>query len=173
MKNSLKKKSLFGFIFIAILMSSVSAKTLSPARQKVLETALSLGGTPYKWGGTTPDGFDCSGFVQYVFKKAIGMNLPRTADEMYDKCKIISPSERETGDLMFFTSGGRISHVGIYCGKYKNNKDPNSRLNGKVVFISAMSEGDHKGVKIADIEARYWKTHFYCYGRLLPPSPSK
>ncbi len=164
--------------FIAILLctfglvSVLSAAQISEKRQKVINTALSLGGKEYVWGSNSEDngGFDCSGYVQYVFKKAIGMELPRTAEAQLKACKRISPSEREPGDLMFFWDGGKVSHVGIYCGKYTNHKNPNSPFNGKVVFISAISEGSRTGIKIADIEAPYWKKHFLCYARVLPSS---
>ncbi|MCR4742468.1 MAG: C40 family peptidase [Treponema sp.] len=157
------------FILFIYFSLPLFAKTTAK-RQAVIDLALSCGGTPYKWGGTTREGFDCSGFVQYVYLEALGKKLPRTADEMLEVCKRIPASEKEPGDLIFFWAGGKISHVGIYCGIYTNYKRPDYFLNGKRVFISAMSSGDRKGVKIADIEAPYWKRHFYCYGRLLPPA---
>lgn len=171
------KKFLFALLMFVTMVpafcDSVGFKSnLSEKRQKVVITALNQGGKKYVWGSNDPSngGFDCSGLVQYVYKAGAGLDLPRTAADIYKVSKKISPEEREPGDLMFFMSGGKISHVGIYCGKYTNHKDPNSRLNGKYVFVNAMSEGEHKGVKIADIEAKYWKTHFYCYARVLPPS---
>lgn len=163
------RKYLLLFLLFIMVASSLAAKT-TEKRQAVIDLALSCGGTPYKWGGTSRDGFDCSGFVQYVYLNAVGKKLPRTAEEMLSVCKKISPSEKQPGDLIFFGSSGKISHVGIYCGKYTNHKNPDYFLNGKRVFISAMSDGDRTGVKIADIEAPYWKNHFYCYGRILPPA---
>lgn len=173
--KAMKKK--FAFISVLFLLVGVNlfadsvGLKVSEQRKKVVMLALEQGGKPYVWGSTDPKvGFDCSGLIYYVYSTAAGKKLPRTAKEIYGVCQRISPDQREPGDLMFFWDGGSISHVGIYCGKYTNHKNPNSRLNGKVVFISAMSEGQHKGVKIADIEAPYWKKHFYCYGRILPPS---
>ncbi|WP_026695723.1 C40 family peptidase [Peribacillus kribbensis] len=94
-------------------------------------------GTPYVWGGTSPSGFDCSGFIYYVFKEQ-GIYLPRTSSTLYTNVglKVSSPSP---GDLVFFnTSGSGVSHVGIYIG---NNE-----------FISAESSG----VKVSSLTNTYW-----------------
>ncbi|KRN12658.1 peptidoglycan DL-endopeptidase cwlO [Fructilactobacillus fructivorans] len=72
-------------------------------------------GTPYVWGGSTPAGFDCSGFVQYVFGQA-GYSLPRTTYSQYSATQHISSSQAQKGDLVFFSQGGDLYHVGIYLG---------------------------------------------------------
>ena len=72
-------------------------------------------GTPYRHGGASPDGFDCSGFTQYVFAH-FGGNLPRTAAGQFNCGTFVEKSELEPGDLVFFKSSSRISHVGIYVG---------------------------------------------------------
>jgi cell wall-associated NlpC family hydrolase len=99
-------------------------------------------GIPYKSGGTTPAGFDCSGFVQYIYKKG-GITLPRQADEQYntlDPIKVPRP-----GDLVFFSvNGKKIDHVGIYSGDYR--------------FIHSPSSG--KTVSYADIRIGYWKERY-------------
>ncbi|WP_409294652.1 C40 family peptidase [Peribacillus sp. SCS-26] len=95
-------------------------KTAAPApsanyRAKAISVAKSELGTPYRWGGMTPSGFDCSGLIKYSFGKA-GKVLPRTAAEMYTKgSKVSSPA---TGDLMFFApnKASRPTHVSIYVG---------------------------------------------------------
>lgn len=80
--------------------------------------AMSLVGTPYRWGGSSGSGFDCSGMVQYVYRNALNVGLPRTSREMAAAGRRIAPSELQTGDLVFFnTSGKGISHVGLYLGK--------------------------------------------------------
>jgi cell wall-associated NlpC family hydrolase len=72
-------------------------------------------GVPYRYGGTTPRGFDCSGLVQYVYAQ-LGVRLPRTAQQQYGATRRVSRSAARPGDLVFFFGGGGISHVGIYAG---------------------------------------------------------
>ncbi len=173
-KNFLSLKA--SLLLIVILLTSTFAfaatrRTLSSERQKVINTALQLIGTKYVWGGTTTAGFDCSGYVGYVYANALGKQLPRKASAIYSKCKIIDSKSKEPGDLMFFTdSSGEITHVGIYCGIYHSTKNKNSRLEGKRVFISSVSSGPSTGVQLELISASYWKTLFKCYGRILPAS---
>jgi cell wall-associated NlpC family hydrolase len=85
-------------------------------RAKVLREAAKLKGTPYRYGGTTTRGFDCSGYTGYVYKYA-GKKLPRTARQQYAATKHISRSAAKPGDLVFFRNGGGgVYHVGIYAG---------------------------------------------------------
>ena len=84
--------------------------------KRVLREAYKLRGTPYRYGGTTPNGFDCSGYTGYVYKKA-GKKLPRTSRQQYSATKHISRSAAKPGDLVFFkNSSGRVYHVGIFAG---------------------------------------------------------
>ncbi|GEK32942.1 C40 family peptidase [Kurthia sibirica] len=77
-------------------------------------------GVPYVWGGTTPSGFDCSGFTSYVYKQVLGKTIPRTSGAQYAGSKKISKSQLKTGDLVFFSaSGGSITHVAMYAGNGK------------------------------------------------------
>ncbi|MEU2897295.1 C40 family peptidase [Streptomyces sp. NPDC001273] len=85
---------------------------------KALRIAASKKGSPYQWGATGPNRFDCSGLTLYSFKKA-GKKLPRTAAQQYNKTRHISSGSRRAGDLVFFHSGGYVYHVGIYAGKGK------------------------------------------------------
>lgn len=80
----------------------------------LLDTALSLEGSPYSYGGTTPRGFDCSGFTRYCFDKALGMELPRTAAGQAALGESVSMDELQPGDLLFWGSGSGVYHVGIY-----------------------------------------------------------
>ena len=95
----------------------------------------------YRWGGTTPKkGFDCSGLIQYSFKKA-NISLPRTASSQYNKTKRISISQLQSGDLIFFHTRQRrrtrINHVGIYLG---NNQFIHAPRRGKTVSITRLNK---------------------------------
>lgn len=73
-------------------------------------------GVPYVYGGTTPRGFDCSGFTQYVYRNALGIELPRSAAAQYGMGESVAFSDLQAGDLLFWGSGKGIYHVGIYIG---------------------------------------------------------
>jgi cell wall-associated NlpC family hydrolase len=118
--------------------------------RRIMQTAMRYTGVSYVFGGSTPDGFDCSGFVQYVFARS-GVSLPRTADQQYDVGQAVSYSRLQPGDLVFFTTyASGASHVGIYLG------------NGR--FISATSS---RGVVIDPLESRYWGSHYIGARRIL------
>lgn len=92
------------------------SSTTTTFRAKVLREAAKLKGTPYRYGGTTTRGFDCSGYTGYVYKKA-GKKLPRTSRQQYSATKHISRAAAKPGDLVFFRNGGGgVYHVGIYAG---------------------------------------------------------
>ncbi|MFJ7200283.1 MULTISPECIES: C40 family peptidase [unclassified Streptomyces] len=95
--------------------TDAQAATLS---MKALNIAASKKGSPYRWGATGPNRFDCSGLTFYSFKKA-GKKLPRTAQQQYNRTRHISASHRQRGDLVFFHYGRSVYHVGIYAGKGK------------------------------------------------------
>lgn len=73
-------------------------------------------GVPYVYGGTTPSGFDCSGFTRWVFEHAAGVDLPRTAAEQSELGKRVSLDKLKPGDLLFWGNGSGVYHVGIYAG---------------------------------------------------------
>jgi cell wall-associated NlpC family hydrolase len=81
----------------------------------VLAIAARYVGTPYVYGGTTPHGFDCSGYTDYVYRQ-LGISLPRTANQQLKATRHVPRSQARAGDLVFFVSGGRAYHVGIYAG---------------------------------------------------------
>jgi lipoprotein Spr len=106
-------------------------------------------GTPYRLGGTTKKGVDCSAFSQFLFASVYGLSIPRTAREQYNLTNRISRTELKEGDLIFFNTHGGISHVGVYL---QNNK-----------FVHASTSG---GVMISDIFDEYWVRRFVGVGRL-------
>ena len=124
-------------------LAAESTSTTAPASAQdaignMLLQSVSLMGIAYKWGGNTPDtGMDCSGFVRYVFKRSLGINLPRTAAEMAKVGKRVSLNDLEPGDLIFFnTKRGSNTHIGIYLG---NNKFIQSPRTGENIQISDLS----------------------------------
>ena len=108
--------------------------------------AMGLLGVPYKRGGTSEEkGFDCSGFVRYMYEKSVGLVLPRRAEEQAKVTEEISRSELKPGDLVFFNTLKRtFSHVGIYVGDGK--------------FIHAPRPG--KAVRVDDMREAYWQNRF-------------
>lgn len=123
---------------------------LNPFQKQVCRVATSELGTPYQWGGTTPeDGFDCSGFSQYVYQQE-GISIPRTANEQFHA---LSPAHHlQKGDLVFFrTHGQAVSHVGIYVG------DGN--------FIHSPRTG--QDIREDNLEEPYWKERYAGARRVL------
>jgi len=110
----------------------------------VLTRALALLGTPYRWGGTSPDsGFDCSGLVGYVFRNALGIELPRVSREMAQSGELISDRAKlNEGDLVFFGKRGQVDHVGIYLGEGRFVHAPRT---GKDVMVSSLESGYWSG----------------------------
>ena len=118
--------------------------------RRVVSSSMDYIGVPYVFGGTSPYGFDCSGYVQYVFANA-GISLPRTADVQYDYGTPISTTDLVAGDLVFFsTYTYGASHVGIYLGD--NN------------FIHASSS---RGVTIDSLGGSYWSSRYIGARRIL------
>jgi peptidoglycan DL-endopeptidase CwlO len=106
---------------------------------KIATLATKYTGVPYKYGGTTPQAFDCSGFIQYVYQEA-GYEIPRTTYQQYAAGTPISRGSLQSGDIVFFACGGSpTSHAGIYLG------------NGK--FIHA--DQTH-GITVSDLDSGYW-----------------
>lgn len=114
----------------------VRERTNKPSRaaaraRAVYSRGLSLRGVPYRYGGSTPRGFDCSGFTSYVYRQ-IGVHIPRTASAQRRAARWISRSSARPGDLVFFHRGGRVYHVGLYAG---NNRVLHSPHPGKRVEV--------------------------------------
>jgi len=128
----------------------VAVKNSSNAEEHVVDLAKQLIGTGYVWGGDSPKGFDCSGFVSYVMGEA-GHSLPRSTYDQVNSGIHVSRSELEAGDLVFFNTGDGVSHVGIYIG------------NG--LFVHADSSAGVTETSIND--PYYWSSRYVTARRIL------
>lgn len=115
--------------------SATSATATTTKAEAAVDAALDQVGTPYVWGGNTPNGFDCSGLTSWAYAEA-GVTIPRTSRAQYSELTRVSRSNLEPGDLVFFYSP--VSHVAMYIG------------DGKIV--ESPSSGKH--VRVADLEHR-------------------
>ncbi|WP_411953574.1 NlpC/P60 family protein [Alkalibacillus sp. S2W] len=123
---------------------SSSAPSGNGSMESVIQAGMSQRGTPYVWGGTSPSGFDCSGFLHWSFEQG-GMNISaRSTDQFAHVGKRVPESEMQRGDLVFFNTNGPDGHIGIYLG------------NGK--FLGAQSS--YPGVDVENMSSGYWANHF-------------
>lgn len=129
------------------------AESMKQTAQPLLK-ALSMIGTPYKFGGNKPDkGMDCSGFVRHVYKESTQVSLPRTASEMSKSGEEVAESDLQPGDLVFFDTRKKpFSHVGIYAG------------NGEFVHASSQRS---KQVTVSRLRDTYWSSRFNGARRVL------
>jgi len=136
-------------LFLSGLIALTGCATSSPKRlpaesdkrNEVVSHALSMLGKPYRYGGSTSNGFDCSGLVHYSYVHS-GMRVPRSTKTQLSSSSAIKKKNIQPGDLLFFRiSGFKVNHVGIYLGGNK--------------FIHAPSTGKH--VSIAKLNNPYWK----------------
>ena len=122
--------------------SASSGSTKNPA-DLAASHAVKMVGKPYKYGGSSPSGFDCSGLVLYSYKHA-GVALPHSTDRQRSTSRLIKVSELRRGDLLFFNQEGKkYGHVAIYAGDGK--------------FVHAPSSG--KSVRTDRLDNPYWKKH--------------
>ena len=120
-------------------------------REQILTVARKQLGDPYRAGGAGPHSFDCGGFTQFVFKRALGVDIARTSWGQYEQVERIKTKDALPGDLVFFFEGG-AHHVGIYVG------------NGKM--IDAPQPG--KSISVNPISGSWWGRSFTGIGRILP-----
>ncbi len=142
------KRILLLSILLLSACSSVHKEVRGPAgsASSVTNYAQSLIGIPYRYGGNSPDsGFDCSGFVDHVYRHTLGINLPRSSDKISRIGSPVSSGKLRPGDLVFFdTLRQKYSHVGIYLGGYR--------------FIHAPSSGGR--VRTEDMRETYWRKRY-------------
>ncbi len=131
------------------LIVSPAVKAGPPAQVTVIETAQKMLGAPYRYGGSSPSGFDCSGLVRYAYR-SVGKQVPRTSSDQFLRANRVALQNLQPGDLLFFRlSPPKVSHVAIY--------DRNGR------FIHAPSSG--KRVSYASLDNPYWRKHLVGAGR--------
>ena len=111
---------------------------------KVVSLAKSKVGNKYVWGATGPNTFDCSGFTSWLYRQ-VGVSIPRTSAEQSRHGTLVSKSDLQVGDLLFFNTNGKgVSHVGLYVG------------NGQMIHAA----NSKKGVRYDDINSSYYKSRF-------------
>lgn len=118
--------------------------------QSVTVYAIGLVGTPYRWGGNTPEsGFDCSGLIAHVYQKSARIPSPRTVAELKNWGTPLPPGELRSGDLVLFSKGSEATHAGIYVGDGR--------------FVHAPSTGGR--VRLDRVQSTYWSNYQVAYIR--------
>jgi cell wall-associated NlpC family hydrolase len=123
----------------------------------LLDRAKAYLGTPYHYGGTTPKGFDCSGFVRFVFG-TFGFGLDRSSFAQAKQGEPVDPKQIQPGDLLFFRTRGnqnRVSHVGIYLG------------GGQFIHAGSWGGPGQRGVKIGELDSSYYANRLISARRVL------
>ena len=118
---------------------TVPASQLPGVGVRAASIALEQVGVPYRYGGSSTTGFDCSGLVQYAYARA-GKRVPRTTGQLWSASTTVAEADLQPGDLLFFTIEGKMSHVGMYVGKRR--------------FVHAPSSG--RTVAVASVDAPYY-----------------
>ncbi len=121
----------------------------APVGLRAASIALDQVGVPYRYGGSSPSGFDCSGLVQYSYGR-VGKTVPRTTGQLWNATRPVSRSDLQHGDLLFFNVDGKMSHVGMYVGERQ--------------FVHAPSSG--RSVSVASLDSPYYRQAFVRGGRL-------
>lgn len=134
------------------IVSSSASSSSSATGAQILAKATQYLGTPYVYGGASPSGFDCSGFVYYVYG-TFGISVGRTPDAQYSAGTVVDKANLQPGDIVLFanTYSSGISHSGIYAGNGQFIHSPNSRST----------------VSYSDLTSGYWSEHFYCGIRVV------
>jgi hypothetical protein len=153
MKHRVFHPACFVSLIILLLSPPLAANDIE---KLILQPALSLLGASYATGSMGPGSFDCSGFVNYLYKP-YRSDLPRVSRDIAKIGEAVSRKELKPGDLLFFATGsapGRVTHVAIYLGQDS--------------LIHAISNGPDRGVTITPLSARYWNSRYHSSRRVLP-----
>ena len=145
------------FAFAITMLALVACGSTPPAHDQVVTRAdrttagaraaaiaLEQVGVPYRYGGSTPTGFDCSGLVQYSYTQA-GVRVPRTTGQLWSAANPVGRSELRAGDLLFFSIEGKMSHVGMYLGERRFVHAPQS---GRTVSVASLDSPFYKSALI-------------------------
>jgi len=146
-------------IIILLFFTACSSRPPAPAQQtssssstvnKLYKQYNKWRGTPYKYGGLSRSGVDCSGFVYQSYRSVFNHSLPRSTKDQIKKGKRVYINELQCGDLIFFKTGYKTRHVGIYVE------------NGKFMHASTS-----RGVTLSNLRSGYWREHYWQARRLL------
>ena len=142
--------------------SDDTAYQLPQLADSILERGFTLVGTPYRYGGNSAKtGFDCSGFVGFLFRKEAGLELPRSTRELINlDAPVVKRSELEPGDVVFFNNRGRgrVTHAGIYIG------------DDRFIHSSSSRSG---GVRVDSLDDKYWRASYMEAKRVLALAPAE
>jgi len=143
-------------ITMLALLAACGSAPVDPARaskasagDRAATVALQQVGVPYRYGGSSPTGFDCSGLVQYSYSRA-GVSVPRTTGQLWSAASPVSGQDLRPGDLLFFNIEGKMSHVGLYLGERR--------------FVHAPQSG--RTVSVASLDTPFYKRALIRAGRL-------
>jgi cell wall-associated NlpC family hydrolase len=134
--------TVLGALVASLSLVSPAEAMTAQARDRVIHVAASKAGTPYRYGADGPSAFDCSGYTKWVFSK-LGRHLPRTSSAQAGAVRHVSRANRHRGDLVFFSSGGHVYHVGIYAGHDRvwHAPRPGERVHREHIWTSSVSYG--------------------------------
>jgi len=150
-------RSFFFRLFLVLSAAVLSAAPSPKDSQRIafVNNALNYLGTPYRYGGRSAKGMDCSGLVCRNGAEVLKLQMPRRSDAIAEYSKRITDEEIQPGDLLFFSTAGGISHVGIYLGAGR--------------FIHSASDGPRTGVIVSSIQESYWKKTYRFAGSIMKP----
>lgn len=149
-----RRNTAFAMIFLALAAcgsqpATVRTERAMPVGAQAAVVALGQVGVPYRYGGNSPSGFDCSGLVQYSYLQA-GMSAPRTTSQLWSAARTVGNADLRKGDLLFFRIDGKMSHVGMYVGAGR--------------FVHAPQSG--RSVSVESLDAPFYQRALIRAGRI-------